>query len=211
MSREGIIELRNYLGANDSSVFEPLFIAQYLLCPVNTIVYDGFVNWMMKRYMPSAKPGSKVQLNDKIKSKMLKSELYLKYSLLVDLMKIVKKHGRKPLYDWDKNTDLSLIKNGKWGEDEAENDRKKQILAFDGFTTIWLLTLPEKFKEWYDYHLNKKRNIPGVATEVMKKMTNQHFHYLNQQKCTLNFSQILTETTHFFLKAGTCWSHLSII
>ena len=59
MSREGIIQLRNYLGANDSSVFEPLFIAQYLLCPVNTIVYHGFVDWMMTSYMPTTKPGSK--------------------------------------------------------------------------------------------------------------------------------------------------------
>ena len=123
-SKEGIIELRNYLGANDSSVFEPLFIAQYLLCPVNTIVYNGLIDWMMQKYMPTSKPGDKVKLNDKLKSKMLKCELYLKYTLLVDLMKIVKKHGRKPTYDWDNDLDMSLIKDGDWGEDKAENDKK---------------------------------------------------------------------------------------
>jgi hypothetical protein len=62
-------------------------------------------------YLPSAKAGSTMKLSDKTKSKILKSELYLKYSLLVDLMKVVKKHGRKPEYDWDKDPDLSLIKN----------------------------------------------------------------------------------------------------
>jgi hypothetical protein len=128
MSREGIVEVRNYLGAIDSSVFEPLFIVQYLLCSVNTIVYDGLINWMMEGYLPSAKAGSKMKLSDKTKSKILKSELYLKYSLLVDLMKIVKKHGRKPMYDWDKDPDLSLIKNGKWSNDEAENDKKNKFL-----------------------------------------------------------------------------------
>ena len=124
MSREGIVELRNYLGANDSSVFEPLFIAQYLLCPVNTIVNDGLTDWMMEGYLPSEKAGNTMRLSDKTKSKKLKSELYLKYSLLVDLMKVVKKHGRKPSYDWDNDPDLSLIKNGKWSNDEAENDKK---------------------------------------------------------------------------------------
>ena len=64
MSKEGIIELRNYLGANDTRVVEPLFIVQYLLCPVNTIVHNGFIDWMMKRNLPPAKPGSKIKIND---------------------------------------------------------------------------------------------------------------------------------------------------
>ena len=48
MSSEGIMELRNYMGANDSRVFQPLFIAHYLFCPVNTIVDNGFSKWMME-------------------------------------------------------------------------------------------------------------------------------------------------------------------
>ena len=31
---------------------------------------------------------------------------------------------------------------------------KKLILCFDSFMTIWLLTLPEKFKEWFDHYDN---------------------------------------------------------
>jgi hypothetical protein len=128
MSREGIIELRNYLGANDTSVFEPLFIAQYLLCPVNTIVNHSLVDWMMKRNLPPARPGSQVKMNDDIRAKILKNNLYLKYTLLVDLMKIVKQYGRKPEYDWNKDPDLSFIKNGNWGEDKAEDDTKNKFL-----------------------------------------------------------------------------------
>ena len=44
MSSEGIMELRNYMGANDFRIFQPLFIAQYLFCPVNTIVDKCFTN-----------------------------------------------------------------------------------------------------------------------------------------------------------------------
>ena len=167
MSKEGIVQLRNYLGANDSSVLEPLFIAQYLFCPVNTIVNKSLLDWMMERDMPKAKLGSHVKLNDRMKSRILKCELYLKYTLLTDLMKIVKQYGRKPEFDWEYNYDLNLIKNGDWGEEKAGNDIKKQILAFDGFTTIWLLTLPEKFKEWYDHHLIVKPNEGEVKTAVM--------------------------------------------
>ena len=106
----------------------------------------------MEPYLNKTKPGTICKPNDRTKAMQLKSELYLKYTLLVELMKIVKKHGRDPHYEWENDCDLSLIKKGDFGE-EAGNDNIKQILAFDGFTTIWLLTLPEKFKEWYDYHL----------------------------------------------------------
>ena len=69
-------------------------------------------------------------------------------------MRIVKKHGRKPDYNWDEDFDLNAIKNGDWSEDRFSDDRKKQILAIDGFTSIWLLTLPEKIKKWYNHQFN---------------------------------------------------------
>ena len=123
MSREGIKELREYLGANDTSVFEPLFIAQYLLCPVNTIVQDGLLDWMMKKYLPTTLPEKMSDLPDKIKSKFLKSEWYLKYTLLVDLIKIVSKHGREPDYNWVDNEDLNAIKEGPYGVKESAKNK----------------------------------------------------------------------------------------
>lgn len=219
MSKEGIFKLRNYLGANDSSVFDPLFIAQYLLCPVNTIVSNGFVDWMMEKYMPpGAKPGSKFHLNDKMKSKKLKTEIYLKYTLLVDLMKIVKLHGRKPSYNWDNDTDLSFIKNGEFGEKKYENDRKKQFLAFDGFTTIWLITLPEKFKEWYNHHLKIGCDTPGVLPEMMKtneipkfpKFETKDVHSKLLVYSTPNYTFLpkswnLLEAFEYYLKQEALW------
>lgn len=43
-------------------------------------------------------------------------------------------------------------KNGPKGK----TTRKPVTVCFDSFLTIWLLTLPEKFKEWYDFHHPKK-------------------------------------------------------
>ena len=71
MSREGIKELQHYIGADDKKVIEPLFIAQYLLCPINTIVDEEHLAlWMMKDYLPTFKPGLKLlNPNDQTKAR----------------------------------------------------------------------------------------------------------------------------------------------
>ena len=46
----GCLELKKYLFATDPQVFDPNFIAQYLLVPVNTIVKTCLLPWMMKSY-----------------------------------------------------------------------------------------------------------------------------------------------------------------
>ena len=52
MSKEGLQELKKYFSAKDPNVFVPLFIAQYLLVPVNTIVKKSLLPWMMRKYGP---------------------------------------------------------------------------------------------------------------------------------------------------------------
>jgi hypothetical protein len=47
MSAEGLRVLKSYFSAKDQEVFEPLFIAQYLFVPVNTIVKNFLLPWMM--------------------------------------------------------------------------------------------------------------------------------------------------------------------
>ena len=57
MSQEGVYKFGQYVSANHPNVFEPLFIAQYLLAPVNTIVKDPLLPWMMKQDgPPTTKP-----------------------------------------------------------------------------------------------------------------------------------------------------------
>lgn len=47
MSAKGLRVLKSYFSAKDQEVFEPLFIAQYLFVPVNTIVKKSLLPWMM--------------------------------------------------------------------------------------------------------------------------------------------------------------------
>ena len=59
-SKEGINHFRYFLSCNDQKVFEPLFIAQYLLMPVNTIAKNYLYPMMIKPYDA---PGKKNRQN----------------------------------------------------------------------------------------------------------------------------------------------------
>ena len=136
-----------YVSAKDSQVFEPLFIAQYLLCPVNTIVIAYLLLWMAEKNNFQDIPGKK-QTNQNYARKS-KSDVYLRYILLVNLLNIVTKYGRNPEYNFEKDAGLEFLLQGEYGVFK-QDEKVKQLLALDGFLTIWLITLPEKFKEWYE-------------------------------------------------------------
>src|SRR5687767_16020013 len=64
-------------------------------------------------------------------------------------MHIVKKYGRNDDYNFETDPKLDCIKTGDYS-DQKNLDKTKNILAINSFTTIWLLTLPEKFQEWFE-------------------------------------------------------------
>ena len=78
------------------------------------------------------------------RARRIKSEVYLKYTLLADLLHIVKRYGRNDGYNFEKDEKLTKIISGDFS-DQKTNDKNRSILAIDSFMTIWLLTLPEKF------------------------------------------------------------------
>ena len=61
-------------------------------------------------------------------------------------------YGRYDNYNFSTDDTLALIKSGDFSDYFNNNTEKQKILAIDSFITIWLLTLPEKFKEWFDNH-----------------------------------------------------------
>ena len=144
MSVKGLRVLKSYFSAKDQEVFEPLFIAQYLFVPVNTIVKKSLLPWMMDQL------GYTVikDISDKDQARKNKAEVFLKYSVLVELMKIVKEYGRNDGYNFETDKKLLCIKNGNYSA--KKNTGTKNTLAINSFMTIWLLTLPEKFQEWFE-------------------------------------------------------------
>ena len=57
-NKNGLYEFKTYLGAKDSQVFDPHFIAQYLLVPINTIVKFYLLPWMMEPHYKMRKDNS---------------------------------------------------------------------------------------------------------------------------------------------------------
>ena len=143
-NRKGLKLLKTYLDGKNQQAFDPFFIAQYLLAPTNTIVTRTLLPWMLREYQ--GKKGNKMN------AWRIKALVYLRYALLSDLLTLVKKYGNNPAYNFDQDVKLSKILNGKHGL-QGKNDNKHITCAIDSFMKIWLLTLPEKFQEWYDYHI----------------------------------------------------------
>ena len=121
MSEEGLQHLKKYFSANDTSVFDPIFIAQYLLAPVNTIIDKNELRtWMMTPYpLPDGAQSSK-----KLNARKVKTELYLKYVLLVDLMQVVATYGRTPEYNFDTDEKLAAIVKGKHSDQKCTKKPK---------------------------------------------------------------------------------------
>lgn len=137
--QNGILHFKEYLLSNIQESCEPLFIAQYLLAPVNTIVKTSLHPWMMKPYL-QLKMG-------KVWARNIKAELFLKYMLLLDVMTIDQKYGRKPDFNFDNDENLAMVLDGAYGP-KGKVNRNQVTIAFDSFLTIYLVTLPEKFKQW---------------------------------------------------------------
>ena len=168
MSKEGLSFFRDYFSVQDSSVFEPLFLAQYLMIPVNTIIKYSLLPWMTSII------GT---VGDKAKAQKIKAEIFLRYELLKDLMSIVKTHGRNTEYNFMNNPKLKKFIEGESGDKEL-GDKSKNILVFDSFITIWLITLPEKFVEWYKHHntLEEINSDLGPSLNYIEDPNFPNFH-----------------------------------
>ena len=57
---------------------------------------------------------------------MTKAGICLRYTLLLDLIKIVKRHGRKPFYDFGEDKNLGKIMDGNFGTEGKA--AKNQVL-----------------------------------------------------------------------------------
>src|SRR5687767_13639114 len=179
MSLEGIVQLKKYFSAQDQDVFEPLFIAQYLFVPANTIVKNSLSPWMMEKLgIPLVK-----KLPNKKQARKNKAVVFLKYSVLVELMRVVKKYGRNDGYNFGTDEKLRCIRNGD-NSDQTIIDRTKNIIAINSFTSIWLLTLPEKFKEWFE-NRNLLANLAPEGGDVVFSLGSLHFHIIKNPIFTL--------------------------
>ena len=129
--------------------------------------------------------------------------------MLLELMLIVQAHGRKPEYNFENDIKLKKILKGEYGL-HTKNDKKSVTLAFDSFLTIWLLTLPEKFKEWYNFHPIKREKpyekpkyldyteSPSFPTFVMNQNSTK-LHPVNEKTVSYKYLQKLWNLQECFI------------
>ena len=82
-------------------------------------------------------------------------------------MDIVQKYGRNVPYDFESDVTLAAVRYGDFSYKENSVQSKK-LLCIDGFMTIWLLMLPEKFREWYELYSDLKRSGHSENTLLSK-------------------------------------------
>ena len=87
-------------------------------------------------------------------------------------------YGRYDTYNFSTDETFALIKCGDFSNCFNNNTEKLKILAIDSFITIWLLTLPEKFKEWFDNCNKDSLN----ATTVMSHTEEPSFPVFQKAK-----------------------------
>ena len=182
MSQEGVQEFGLFASAKDPNVNEPLFIAQYLLAPVNTIVKDSLLPWMMKQDGPPTTQPARLKKSFKYQAREIKAELYLKYNLIVEYLQVVTKYGQSYDYNFETDDQLTLIKTGMFS-DQSKNNITQIMISINSFMTIWLLTVPEKFKEWFEKH-DGTENTSDKAGSVMSIGDNPTFSILETEMWT---------------------------
>jgi len=106
-NKKGLLLLKTYLTGKNHQVFDPFFIAQYLLAPVNTIVTSTLLPWMLREYQGHG--------GNKMSAWKIKAPIYLKYTLLLELLTLVHEHGNNLDYNFDQDLKLSKILEGKHG------------------------------------------------------------------------------------------------
>ena len=162
MSRMGFLAFQKYFSSDDPHIHEPFFIAQFILAPINTIVKKTLVPWMMEEY----------PMNTEVKDDLLycacviKAKVYFKYTLLEQVMEVVKMYGQYPQYDFSSDPLLNQILNGEYGVKDGTGSKKK-VTKIDSFLTLWLITLSEKFQEWYDDFHGKRSEKKDNETSLM--------------------------------------------
>ena len=199
----GLLGLKTYFLAEDKQIFEPIFIAQYLLVPVNTIVKNTLLPWMMRSY-------SHLEVDDKVQSKRIKAEVFLRYTLLTKLMSIVYTYGRNPDYDFASDERLAKILNGRYGL-HGKTDKKHVLGAFDSFLTIWLLTLLEKFEEWFQaFKPDNQKKYP--ETKIMNFNQYPIFPYFSVDTDSTELLALGREKSMItYQNHGICFNVLNII
>ena len=138
-SLEGLQVLQKFLDSTHDEIFHPLFLAQMVLGPINSIIEDVLLKVAQQDYQITKWTSDR--------EKQGKLVVMFRFNLLSSMLRILHEFGSNPPFQEQKFVVANLIKSKKFGKDSMHNGGKNP-LSVTGFTAAFFLTLPEFFTQW---------------------------------------------------------------
>jgi hypothetical protein len=147
-SLEGLQVLKKFLNSKHEEVFHPIFLAQMVLSPLNSIVDD----FLIRQYEAETEIQFTKQMNKKRKLHVL-----FRFDILCRMLDILGEFGTRPIFE--KQSYVSKLINSKDFGLNATGSREDSPAFVTGFTSAFFLTLPELFKMWVQQKDGDSENV----------------------------------------------------
>jgi hypothetical protein len=150
-SEEALQIFKDFLDCKDEDIYDPLFLAQMVLSPLNTIVDEVLI--------PLARQEEVFIAGPKERNKLYKLNMLFRFEILKGMLDILRKYGTEPAFV-KQPLITKLLKNPTYGVPALQSSQKNKPLVITGATAAFFLTLPEFFAEWVLYKNSAKTSVP---------------------------------------------------
>jgi hypothetical protein len=146
-SAEGLEVLRKFLKAEDELMFNPAFLAQMVLSPLNYVVDDVLLP------LATHKNDHTVPVE---RNKKAKLNTLFRFDILCQMLGVLMTFGTKPDFKNQRHVQ-KLIDHPLHGAPAASSGENSAVCV-TGFTAAFFLTLPELFVQWRNQKDNEDSN-----------------------------------------------------
>jgi hypothetical protein len=142
--------MKDFLSSDHDDIYDPVFLAQMVLSPLNTIV-DFLIDFAVK---------NKIYRNsDQDRHVHAKLKVLFRYEILTFMLRTLAKYGKQPYITRKQQPFVSkLINNQTYGIRGVTH--KNEAVSVTGFTAAFFLTLPELFVQWSKFKDSPKSEQP---------------------------------------------------
>jgi hypothetical protein len=139
-SLEGLRVLQKFLNSTHDEIYNPLFLAQMVLSPLNSIIQDVLILEAQDEYEVSSTTW------DKHRNKKSKLLVLFRFDILCRMLDILQEFGSNPTFTNQKFVS-KLMQSKDFGLNASSSGNRSSTFV-TGFTAAFFLTLPELFIQW---------------------------------------------------------------
>ena len=153
-SREGLQILKDFLDSKYDEIYDPLFLAQMVLSPLNTIVDETLLK--------DAKQNDIYTTQANERNKLHKLTMMCRFDTLCRMLHILQKFGTEPVMKKKQKLVNKLINHPVHGTPAIHAAEKNKSIFVTGFTAAFFLTLPEYYEAWRKYKEKDRDSQPLI-------------------------------------------------